>query len=119
MNLLKVIFVRGLRLGCRMKTPGIVVIDEGEEEENLVEVCFSPAYEYKLNKGWTLLMGNTRPECFLRCLKFSDKKIRCLKFSDKKIRGLKFLGQNLRGFKSISKFGHIFFKIFIFWKMQI
>ena len=25
-------------------------------------------------RGWTLLIGNTRPECFLRGLKFSDKK---------------------------------------------
>ena len=49
-------------------------------------------------------MGNTRPECFLRGLKFSGKKIR----------GLKFLGENLRGLKSISKFDQIFFKISIF-----
>ena len=39
-----------------------------------------------LVRGWTFLMGNTRPERFLRGLKFSDKKIR----------GLKFLGENLR-----------------------
>ena len=55
-------------------------------------------------RGWTLLMGNTRPECFLRGLKFSDKKIR----------GLKFLGENLRGLKSISKFDQIFLKISVF-----
>ena len=46
-------------------------------------------------------MGNTRPECFLRGLKFSGKKIR----------GLKFLGENFRGLKSISKFDQNFFKI--------
>ena len=39
-------------------------------------------------------MGNTRPECFLRGLKFSAEKIR----------GLKFLGENLRGLKLISEF---------------
>ena len=55
-------------------------------------------------RGWTLLMGNTRPECFLRGLKFLGKKIR----------GLKFLGENLRGLKSISKFDQNFFKISIF-----
>ena len=55
-------------------------------------------------RGWTLLMGNTRPECFLRGLKVSGKKIR----------GLKFLGENLRGLKSISKFGQNFFKISTF-----
>ena len=55
-------------------------------------------------RGWTLLMGNTRPECFLRGLKFSGKKIRVLKF----------LGENLRGLKYISKFDQIFFKISIF-----
>ena len=49
-------------------------------------------------------MGNTRPECFLRGLKFSGKKIR----------GLRFLGENLRGRKSISKFDQNFFKISIF-----
>ena len=49
-------------------------------------------------------MGNTRPECFLRGLKFSDKKIR----------GLKFLGENLRGLKSISKFDQFFFQNFHF-----
>ena len=49
-------------------------------------------------------MGNTRPECFLRGLKFSGKKIR----------GVKFLGENLRGLKSISKFDQNFFKISIF-----
>jgi hypothetical protein len=49
-------------------------------------------------------MRNTRPECFLRGLKFSDKKIR----------GLKFLGEDLRGPKSISKFDLLFFKISIF-----
>ena len=38
-------------------------------------------------------MGNTRPECFLSGLKFSEK--------------------NLRGLKSISKFDQIFFKITI------
>ena len=38
-------------------------------------------------------MGNTHPECFLRGLKISGKKIR----------GLIFLGENLRGLKSISK----------------
>ena len=42
-------------------------------------------------RGWTLLMGNTRPECFLK--------------------GLKFLGEHLRSLKSISKFDQIFFKI--------
>ena len=60
-------------------------------------------------RGWTLLMGNTRPECFLMGLKFSEKKIR----------GLKFLGENLRGLKSISNFNQFFFKISIFWKIQI
>ena len=55
-------------------------------------------------REWTLLMGNTRLECFLRGLKFSDEKIR----------GLKFLRENLRGIKSISKLDHIFFKISIF-----
>ena len=49
-------------------------------------------------------MGNTRPECFLRGLKFLSKKIR----------GLKFLGENLRGLKSISKFNQNFFQISIF-----
>ena len=44
-------------------------------------------------KGVDIIKGNTRPECFLRGLKFSDNKIR----------GLKFLGENLRGLKSISK----------------
>ena len=54
-------------------------------------------------------MGNTRPECFLRGLKFSGKTIR----------GLKFLGENLRGLKSISKFNQILFKMSIFWKIYI
>ena len=54
-------------------------------------------------------MGNTRPECFLSGLKFSDNKIR----------GIKFLGEILRGLKSISKFDQFFFlKISIFWKIQ-
>ena len=48
-------------------------------------------------RGWTLLMGNTHQECFLRGMKFSDKEIR----------GLKFLGENLRGLKSISKLDQI------------
>ena len=60
-------------------------------------------------RGWKLLIGNTRPECFLRGLKFSGKKIR----------DLKFLGLNLRGLKSISKFDQIFFNTSIFWKIQI
>ena len=59
-------------------------------------------------RGWTLLMGNTRPECFLRGLKFLDKQIR----------GLKFLGENLRGLKPISNFDQILYKISIFWKIQ-
>ena len=45
-------------------------------------------------------MGNTRPECFLRGLKFSDERIR----------GLKFLRENLRGLKSISKLDQLFSK---------
>ena len=49
-------------------------------------------------------MGKTHPDCFLRALKFSGKKIR----------GIKFLGENLRGLKSISKFDQNFFKIFVF-----
>ena len=49
-------------------------------------------------------MGNTRPEGFLRDLKFSGKEIR----------GLKFLGENVRGFKAISKFDQNLFKISIF-----
>ena len=49
-------------------------------------------------------MGNTRPDCFLRGLKFLSKKIR----------GLIFLVGNLRGLKSISKFGQNFFKISTF-----
>ena len=53
-------------------------------------------------------MGNTHPECFLRGLKFSDKKIR----------GVKFLEENLRGLKLISKFDQIFFKISIFLKIH-
>ena len=48
-------------------------------------------------------MGNTRPECFLRGLKFSDKKIR----------GLKLLGENLRGLRSISKFDQFFYFHFL------
>ena len=55
-------------------------------------------------RGWTLLMGNTRPECFSRGLKFSDNKIR----------GFIFLGENLRVLKSISKLDQLFFKISIF-----
>ena len=47
---------------------------------------------------WTLLMGNTRPGCFLRGLKFSGKRIR----------GLKILGENLRGLKYVSKFDQSF-----------
>ena len=54
-------------------------------------------------------MGNTRPECFLRGIKFSDYKIR----------GLNFLGENFRGLKSISKFDQFLFKIYIFWKIQM
>ena len=49
-------------------------------------------------------MANTRPEGFLRGLKFSGKKIR----------GLEFLGENLRGLKSILKFDQNFFKISTF-----
>ena len=37
-------------------------------------------------------MGHTRPECFLRDLKFLDKKIKGLKIYSEKIRGLKILG---------------------------
>ena len=55
---------------------------------------------FALVRGWTFLMGNTRPESFLRGLKFSDKKIR----------GFKFLGENLRCIKSISKFDEIYFE---------
>ena len=54
-------------------------------------------------------MGNTRPEYFLRDLKFSDKKIR----------GLKFLGQNLRGLKSILKFDQYFSKFSNFQRTRI
>ena len=46
-------------------------------------------------------MGNTRPECFLRGLKISEKKIR----------GLKFLGENLSGLKSISSLTIFFSKL--------
>ena len=46
-------------------------------------------------------MGNTRPDCFLRGLKFSGKKIK----------GLKSLWENLRVLKSIFKFDQNFFKI--------
>ena len=60
-------------------------------------------------RGWSFLMGNTRPECFLRGLKFLEKKIR----------GLKFLGENLRGLKSISKFDQFFSKFLLFWKIEI
>ena len=45
------------------------------------------------SRDWILLVGNTRPEYFLRGFKFSGIEIR----------GLKFLGENLRSLKSISK----------------
>ena len=49
---------------------------------------------YCLLRGWTLSMGNTRPECFLWGLIFSGKKI--------------------RGLQSFSKLDQYFFKISIF-----
>ena len=49
-------------------------------------------------------MGNTRPECFLRGLKFSEKKIR----------GLKFLGEKFKGSHTNFKFLPIFFQNFHF-----
>ena len=51
-------------------------------------------------RGWTLLMGNTRPECFLRGLKFSDNKIRGLKFLGiymEKIRDIRIYSEKIRG----------------------
>ena len=50
-------------------------------------------------RGWTLLM-----ECFLRGLKFSDKKVR----------GLKFLEENFKGSQINFKVWPFFFKISIF-----
>ena len=55
-------------------------------------------------RGWTLIMGNTRPEYLLRGPKFSGKKIW----------GHKFFGENSWGLKSISKIDLSFFKISIF-----
>ena len=64
---------------------GLPAPNDGESEESLLIHALNDLEELTNRvRGWTLLMGNTRPECFLRGLKFSGKKIR----------GLKFLGEN-------------------------
>ena len=79
--------------------------------------CFSPLFIIMsiiqiegtslLVRGWTLLLGNTRPDCFYGVSNFREKK------------GLKFLGENLKGLKSISKFDQISSKSPFSWKLQI
>ena len=43
--------------------------------------------ELGLIRGWTLLMGNARPECLLRGLKFPDKKIMGSQIFRRKFKG--------------------------------